>query len=397
MEGQFCFYASFCNGGECVKIDNGSYGFCKCDNITTTTSTSTSNSTSTSPSTLTTTPDPLSCEEGQYCSDDSDCNGGKCSSEVPSPVVGIGICKCDNITTTTSTSISTSTTIPDSSTCEEGRYCIDDSVCNGGECSHEVPSPVVGIGICKCDNIATTTSTPTSITTTNSSSCEELQRCIDDSYCNGGECVIQHGYYGFCKCDNIGTTTSTPPETTTLTSTSTTTKDSSSCVEDQYCSNDSDCNGGKCGENPRDYGFCRCDSITTTTSISTLTPPTTSTSTTTTDECKEGQFCYYDSDCNGGECSGWSCKCDNITTSISTSVSTSISTSTHPAATTPSSTPKVDYGMRFCLIKVKPRKTKRSSNINIKSNYNIDIFPCDPDETCEKDFGTCYKPGLDAG
>ena len=53
--------------------------------------------------------------------------------------------------------------------------------------------------------------------------------------------------------------------------------------------------------------------------------------------------------------------------------------------------------MRFCLIKVKAKKPKRSSNINVKSNINIDIFPCDPDETCEKDAGTCYKPGLDAG
>ena len=74
-----------------------------------------------------------------------------------------------------------------------------------------------------------------------------------------------------------------------------------------------------------------------------------------------------------------------------------ICTSSIGTTTTPSTTPKVDYGMRFCLIKVKARKTKRSSNINIKSNYNIDIFPCDPDEICEKDVGTCYKPGLDAG
>ena len=268
----------------------------------------------------------------------------------------------------------------------------------------------------------TSTLTPTSTTTTNSSPCEEGQFCFDASLCNGGECKMVN-LYGFCKCDNITTTTSistpTPTPTPTSISTSTTTTDSSPCDEGLFCSDDSDCNGGKCGSS----GLCKCDNIITTTSISTPTPTPTSisTSTTTTDSssCKEGHYCFDDYECNGGECKkgnpfvNGACKCDNITTT--TLISTPTPTPTDPTPTptdptptptdptptptpTPSTTPKVDYGMRFCLIKVKKaRKTKRSSNINIKSNINIDIFPCDPDETCEKDAGTCYKPGLDAG
>ena len=180
-------------------VDIPHNGFCKCDNISTTTSISTA-----------TTPDSSSCQEGQFCHYDSDCNGGECRTSLNG-----WSCKCDNIITTTSSSTLTPPTT--TSSCEEGRYCSDDSDCNGGECSGEVPSPVMGIGFCKCDNI--TTSTPPTITTTDFSSCEEGQYCFDDSDCNGGECVEYPNStnYGFCKCDNIATTTSISTSTSTST------------------------------------------------------------------------------------------------------------------------------------------------------------------------------------
>lgn len=235
------------------------------------------------------------CDDGNGCTKNDQCIGGKCIGEGQQ-------CDDGNPCTDNKCDEKQGCYYPpnDANPCDDGNMCTVGDYCSKGQCLYKEKL------VCNDNNVCTDDSCDPKkgcVFTNNTAPCDDGNKCTSGDKCSNGKCVS--GAQIICDDNNICTTDTCDPKVGCVY-----TNNTLSCDDGDKCTEKDQCSGGKCvggaKVNCDDNNVCTDDSCD---------PKLGCTHIYNTLSCNDGQSCTKDDKCTNGQCVGskYSCSEPNPT------------------------------------------------------------------------------------
>jgi len=239
-------------------------------------------------------PDGTACDDGNACTEQDRCANGECAG-IPRVCEDHDPCTADSCDPKSGGCVFVPAN--DGKPCSDGNACTTADVCSGGTCAGK---PVNCNDGNPCTDDACDPKTGACVYTPNTAPCDDQNACTLNDACSGGKCI---GSPRVCDDVNSCTADSCDPAVGCVFVPA---NDGKTCSDGNLCTTGDVCSGGKCVGKPKncdDQNPCTDDSCDKKTGACVHTPNTA--------PCDDHSVCTTGDACSGGICTGTPIVCND--------------------------------------------------------------------------------------